>query len=81
MLNKAHVIEITKVRKIDFMKARDSLAVRYREERVNWGEGGGDRMVKIYFLKLHANRPWLTLKSCSWFNKVVYSRPLIKWTP
>ena len=41
MLNKAHVIEITKVRKIDFMKARDSLVVRYREERVNWGEGGG----------------------------------------
>ena len=49
MLNKAHVIEITKVRKIDFMKARDSLVVRYREERVNWGEVGGQDGDNLFF--------------------------------
>ena len=30
-LNKAHVIKITKACKVVFMKARDSLVVRYRE--------------------------------------------------
>ena len=49
MLNKAHVIEITKVRKIDFMKARDSLVVRYREERVNWGGGRGQDGENLFF--------------------------------
>ena len=44
-LNKAHVIEITKLWKIAFMKARD------------WKK---NRMVKIYFLKLPANKSWLT---------------------
>ena len=31
-------------------------------ERVNWEK---NRMVKIYFLKLPADRFWLTSKSCS----------------
>ena len=35
-LNKAHVIEITKAYKVAFMKARNSLVVRCREERGNW---------------------------------------------
>ena len=76
MLNKAQVIEITKAHKVAFMKARDSLIVQYIEERVNWKK---KRMVKIYFLKLPANRFWLTSRSCLWFNKVVYGRPSINW--
>ena len=44
-LNEADVIEITKLCKVAFMKARD------------WEK---NRMVKIYFLKLPANRFWLT---------------------
>ena len=72
-LNKAHVVEITKACKVTFMKVRDSFVVRYREDGVNW-------TMRIYFLKLPANRFWLTSKSCSWFNKVVYGRPSIKWT-
>ena len=51
MLNKAHVIEITKVRKIAFMKARDSLVVRYSEERVNWRGGGGGQDGENLFFK------------------------------
>ena len=31
MLNKAHVIKITNACEVVFMKARDSLVVRYRE--------------------------------------------------
>ena len=76
MLNKAHVIEITKAHKVAFMKARESFIVRYIEERVNLKK---NRRLKIYFLKLPANRFWLTSKSCLWFNKVVYGRPSIKW--
>ena len=34
MLNKAHVMEITKACKVTFMKARDSMVVQHREERV-----------------------------------------------
>ena len=34
-LNKAHVIEITKVRTVAFMKARNSLVVQCREKHVN----------------------------------------------
>ena len=75
---KTHVIEITDACKVPFMKARDSFVVLYIEERVNWKK---NRMVKIYFLKLPAKRFWLTSKSCSWFNKVVYGRPPMKWTP
>ena len=40
-LNKAHVIEITKTYIAAFMKARDSLVVRYKEERVNWKKKAG----------------------------------------
>ena len=36
MLNKAHVIEITKACIVAFMKARNSLVVPCREKRVNW---------------------------------------------
>ena len=32
------------------------------------------------FLKLPGNRFWSTSKICSWFNKVVYGQPSIKWT-
>ena len=28
--------------------------------------------------KARANKFWLTLKNCSWFNKVVHGRPCIK---
>ena len=75
-LNKAHVIEITKACKVAFMKARDSFVVRYRKERADWKKTG---WWKFYFLKLPANRFWLTSKSCSWFNKVVYRRLSTKW--
>ena len=51
MLNKAHMIEITKAHKVAFMKARDSFIVRYIEERVNLKK---NRRLKIYFLKLPA---------------------------
>ena len=79
-LNKGHAIEITKTCKVAFMKARDSFVGLYREERVIWKKKTKkNRMMKIYFLKLSANRFWLTLKSCSWFNKIVYGQPSIKW--
>ena len=29
--------------------------------------------------KALANRFWVTLNSCSWFNKVIHGRPPIKW--
>ena len=61
------------------MKARDSLVVRYREELEKMSIGkkqDGDNLL----FKVPANRFWLTSKSCSWFNKVVYGRPSIKWT-
>ena len=48
MLNKAHVIEITKACKVAFMKARDSFVVRHRKERVDWKK---NRMMKILFFK------------------------------
>ena len=32
------------------------------------------------FFKALGDRFWLTLKNYSWFNKVVHSRPSIKWT-
>ena len=49
-LNKANVTEITKTCKVGFMKARYSLIVRCREERVNWEKKR--KVIKIYFLKL-----------------------------
>ena len=73
-LNKAHVIEVTKACKVAFMRARDSFVVWYREERVNWEKKG---WCKNLFLKLPANRFWLTSKSCSMFNKVVCEKVMI----
>ena len=35
---------------------------------------------EFFFLKGLTNRFWLTLKSCSWLNKVLHDRPSIKWT-
>ena len=66
---------MTKAYKVAFMKARDSFVVQYREKCVNWEK---NRTVKNFFLKLPANRFWLTSKSCLWFNKVVYGRPSIE---
>ena len=45
MLNRAHVIGITKVA---FMKAKNYSVVRCREKRVNWKKKK-QKMVKIYF--------------------------------
>ena len=45
MLNKAHVIEITKAYIVVFMKARNALFVRCKERKKQ-------KMMKIYFLKL-----------------------------
>ena len=73
MLNKAHVIEITKACANAFMKTRNSLVVRCRErEKPEDGEN--------VFFKVLVNRFWLTSKSCLWFNKVADDRPSIKWT-
>ena len=84
-LNKAHVIKITKSScTVTFRKARNSLVIRCREERVSWRKK--QKMVKIYFnlllaenLFFSANEFWITSKSCSWFNKVDHGRPSIKW--
>ena len=43
MLNKAHMMEITKENKVPFRKAIDSLVAQYREECVNWQK---NRIVK-----------------------------------
>ena len=74
-LNKAYLIEIAKACTVAFMKARNSLVVRCREERVNWKKDGEN-----LFFKASTNRFWLTSKCCSWFNKVVHDPPSIKWT-
>ena len=68
-LNKAHVVEIW----------RQEIPSLFDIER-NVSIGKKNSMVKICFLKLLANRFWLTSQSCSWFNKVIYGRPSIKWT-
>ena len=75
-LNKAHVIKIAKSScTVTFRKARNSLVIRCREECVSWRKK--QKMVKIF--KASANEFWITLKSCSWFNKVDHGRPSIKW--
>ena len=79
MLNKAHMMEITKENKVPFRKAIDSLVAQYREECVNWQKNRIVKKKKNF--KLPANRFSLTSKSCSWFNKLVYRRPSIRWTP
>ena len=61
MLNKAHMMEITKANKVPFRKAIDSLVAQYREECVNWQK---NRIVKKKNVKLPANRFSLTSKSC-----------------
>ena len=57
MLNKAHVIEITKACTVAFMKARNSLIARCREKHVNWKKTEDE---KNLFFKALANRFWLT---------------------
>ena len=73
MLNKAHVIEITKARTVAFMKLRNSLVVRCRERQKT--EDG-----EYILFKALANRFWLTSKNCLWFKKAVPGQPSIKWT-
>ena len=73
MLNKGHVIEITKECRVAFTKARNSLVVQYREKHVR---KNGEKL----FFKALVNRFWLTSKSYSWFSKVVYGQPSIKRT-
>ena len=51
-LNKAYMIEKTNACIVAFMKARNFLFVRCREERINWEKKKTQQMVKIYFLKL-----------------------------
>ena len=55
------------------MKARNSWL--FDVERGKKTEDGEN----VFFNAL-ANRFWLTLKSCSWFKKIVHGRPSIKWT-
>ena len=64
------MIEITKACTVTFMEPKNSLVVRCTEKHVNWKRK--QKMVKINFWKALANRFWLTLKSCSRFNKVVH---------
>ena len=79
MLNKTHVIEITKACTVASMKARISLVVvQCREKKVNWKKNTEDS--ENLFFKALANRFWLTSKSYSWFNEVVHGRPSIKRT-
>ena len=54
MLNKAHVIEITKACSVLFMKARSSLAVRCRERQKKKKKHTKKprKIMKMYFLKL-----------------------------
>ena len=66
------MIEITMARTVAFMKSRNSLGVWCRERKKT--EDGGN-----LFSKAFTNRFWLTLKNCSWFNKVVHGRPSIRW--
>ena len=59
------------------MKGRNSLVVRCREKCVNRKKTeNGENL----FFKALSNTFWLTLKSCSWFNKVVHGRTSVKWT-
>ena len=56
-----------------FMKARNSLVVPCRErEKTEDGENLFFKAVAIMF--------GLTLKNCSWFNKVGHDRRSFKWT-
>ena len=70
-LNKAHVIEITNVCTVAFMKVRSSSF--FDVERRNKKQNGGNA-----FIKALANRFFLTLKSSSWFHKVVHRRSSVK---
>ena len=82
MLNKAHVIEITKACSVLFMKARSSLAVRCRErqkKKKNTHKKTPKDNENVFFKAL-TNRFYLTSKSCSWFSKFVYGKPSIKLT-
>ena len=52
-LNKAYMIETTKACTVAFMKARNSVVVRYRDHRVNWKK---TEHGKNLFFKASANR-------------------------
>ena len=70
-LNKAHVIEITKACTVAFMKARNSLVFRCKEELVNWKkitENGGKLFVKASNNRFLINMEMLLMvqQSCLW---------------
>ena len=67
------MIEIAKSSTVIFMKARNSLVVQCREREKT------DDYENVFF-KAFANRFWLTLKSCSWFNKIIHDQLSIRWT-
>ena len=64
------MIELKKVCTVALKKASNSLAVRCRKKRVNWGKKTEEG--ENLFFKALANTFWLISKSCSWFNKVVH---------
>ena len=75
MLNKAHIIEITKAYTVVFMKAKSSLVACCRErEKTKYGEN--------VFFKALANFERLLTSICVNFEKsfIVHRRPSIKWT-
>ena len=78
MLNKAHMIKITKACTVTFMKARKSFVVQCGEKHVNWKKKTEDS--ENLFFKALDNTFWLTSKSYSWCNKVVHGQPSIKRT-
>ena len=78
-LNKAYMIEKANAYIVAFMKARNFLFVRCREERINW-EKKNTKDGENLFFKASANRFWLTSKCFSWFNKIVHGQPSIKGT-
>ena len=78
MLNKAHVIKTPqKQRHVQLIlrKKRNCLVVHCTRKRANREKTkNGENL----FFKALSDRFLLTLKSCSWFNKVVHDRPSIK---
>ena len=56
-LNKAHVIEITKVCTVALMKAKDSLVVRFKEKHVNWQKKAGAKARKVVQVRQYFVNP------------------------
>ena len=50
MLNSARLIEMTETSTVTFMKERKSLAVLFREKRVNWVKNRGCEDIFLKFL-------------------------------